>query len=59
MGAHYELFIFDFVGNVGVFLIIISYLLLQLNKLKSNDISYSAMNLIGAILCNYFPNRKF
>lgn len=40
--------LFDLVGNVGVFLIIISYLLLQLNKLKSKDILYSAMNLIGA-----------
>ena len=40
--------LFDLVGNIGVFLIIISYLLLQLNKLNSKDISYSAMNLIGA-----------
>ena len=40
--------LFDLVGNVGVFLIIISYLLLQLNKIKSKDITYSAMNLIGA-----------
>ena len=40
--------LFDFIGNVGVTLIIISYLLLQLDKLKSKDISYSVMNLLGA-----------
>ncbi len=42
--------LFDFIGNVGVFLIIISYLLLQLNKLSSKHISYSVMNLLGASL---------
>ena len=42
--------IFDFIGNVGVFLIIISYLLLQLNKLKSDNILYSIINLVGASL---------
>lgn len=40
----------DFVGNVGVFLIIISYLLLQLNKINSDNIKYSVMNLVGAAL---------
>jgi hypothetical protein len=42
--------VYDFLGNVGVFLIIISYLLLQLNKLESKDIKYSAMNFLGASL---------
>ncbi len=42
--------IFDFIGNIGVFLIIVSYLFLQVNKLKSSDISYSLMNLFGAAL---------
>jgi hypothetical protein len=41
---------FDFIGNIGVFFIIISYLMLQLNKVKSSDISYSLMNLLGATL---------
>ena len=40
----------DFIGNIGVFLIILGYLLLQINKIKSNDIIYSLLNLIGAIL---------
>lgn len=42
--------LYDFLGNVGVFFIIISYLLLQLNKIKSSDVRYSLMNLIGASL---------
>ena len=41
---------YDFLGNVGVFFIIFSYLLLQLNKLESNDLKYSAMNFFGASL---------
>jgi len=41
---------YDFVGNVGVFLLLAAYLLLQLNKITSNQISYSLMNAIGAAL---------
>jgi len=41
---------YDFVGNVGVFLLLAAYLLLQLNKLSSNQISYSILNGLGAIL---------
>ena len=41
---------YDFVGNVGVFLLLAAYLLLQLNKITSNQISYSLLNAIGAIL---------
>ena len=40
--------IFDFVGNIGVFLIIFSYLLLQLKKIESSNIKYSLMNFFGA-----------
>tara|TARA_R110002049_G_scaffold253595_3_gene428981 strand:+ start:1516 stop:1764 length:249 start_codon:yes stop_codon:yes gene_type:complete len=39
----------DFVGNVGVFLLLAAYLLLQLNKLSSNQLSYSILNGVGAI----------
>lgn len=42
--------LYDLLGNVGVSLIIISYLLLQLNKLGSNSLKYSAMNFFGASL---------
>jgi multidrug transporter EmrE-like cation transporter len=41
---------YDFVGNVGVFLLLAAYLLLQLNKLSSHQISYSILNGLGAIL---------
>ncbi len=42
--------LYDLVGNVGVFFIIIAYLLLQLKKISSNDIKFSIMNLVGAAL---------
>ena len=41
---------YDFVGNIGVFLLLAAYLLLQLNKITSNQISYSIINAVGAIL---------
>jgi hypothetical protein len=40
---------YDFVGNIGVFLILLSYLLLQLNKMRSDSIIYSALNGLGAL----------
>ena len=40
----------DFVGNVGVVILMITYLLLQLNRLRSDDLSYSLLNAIGASL---------
>lgn len=40
----------DFVGNVGVFLVLLSYFLLQLERIDSNGIRYSLMNAAGAIL---------
>tara|TARA_B100000965_G_scaffold374509_1_gene365854 strand:+ start:100 stop:360 length:261 start_codon:yes stop_codon:yes gene_type:complete len=41
---------YDFLGNIGVILILLSYLLLQINKIKSQSIYYSLMNAIGAFL---------
>ncbi|HKP47690.1 MAG TPA: hypothetical protein VJT50_13905 [Pyrinomonadaceae bacterium] len=40
----------DLLGNVGVVLIIIAYLLLQLNRISSNSLVYSLLNAIGAAL---------
>jgi hypothetical protein len=40
----------DFLGNIGVVLIIIAYLLLQLNRVSSNSLSYSLLNAVGASL---------
>lgn len=39
---------FDFVGNIGVLLILITYLLLQLEKLNSHTITYCLLNAVGA-----------
>ena len=41
---------FDFAGFAGVVLIVITYLLLQLNKLPSSAPAYSLLNAIGAFL---------
>ena len=41
---------FDLVGNVGVLLMVIAYLLLQLEKLPSSAVSYLLLNAVGAVL---------
>lgn len=41
---------FDLIGNVGVLLMVIAYLLLQLEKLSSSAFSYLLLNTVGAIL---------
>lgn len=38
----------DFLGIVGVGIIVVTYLFLQLGKLSSNALWYSLMNAIGA-----------
>ena len=50
--------VYDLLGNIGVFLIIISYLLLQLEKIESKNLSYSLMNLFGAslVIISLFEN---
>ena len=40
----------DLVGNVGVVVLMITYLMLQLNKLRSDELAYSLLNAIGASL---------
>lgn len=41
---------FDLVGNVGVLLMVIAYLLLQLEKLSSSATSYLLLNAVGAVM---------
>ena len=41
---------FDLAGFVGVVLIVVAYLLLQLNQLPSSAPAYSLLNAIGAFL---------
>ena len=38
----------DLLGNVGVVILMITYLMLQLNKISSDQLSYSLLNAIGA-----------
>lgn len=40
----------DFIGNVGVIILMITYLMLQLNKLSSDGLAYSVLNAVGASL---------
>ena len=41
---------YDFVGNIGVLLILWAYLFLQIGILSSSMIKFSLLNLIGAFL---------
>lgn len=41
---------YDFVGNVGVILILGSYFLLQIDRVDSKSVAYSVGNAIGAVL---------
>lgn len=40
----------DFLGNVGVFLVLLSYFMLQLERIDAQGIRYSLMNAAGAVL---------
>jgi hypothetical protein len=41
---------FDLVGNAGVLLMVVAYMLLQLEKLSSSAFSYLLLNTVGAVL---------
>lgn len=41
---------FDLVGNIGVLLMVVAYLLLQVEKLSSSALSYLLLNAAGAVL---------
>lgn len=40
----------DLIGILGVFVIIIAYMLLQLEKMDAKDLSFSVLNTLGALL---------
>ncbi len=42
--------LFDFAGNIGVLMMVIAYLLLQVDKLSSSSITYLLLNAAGAVL---------
>ncbi len=41
---------YDFLGSIGVGIIIFTYILLQLEKLRSESLIYSLFNALGASL---------
>ena len=41
---------FDLVGNTGVLLMVVAYMLLQLEKLSSSAVGYLLLNAVGAIM---------
>ena len=41
---------FDLVGNIGVLMMVIAYLLLQLDKISSSAVNYLLLNAVGATL---------
>ncbi|WP_271765679.1 CBU_0592 family membrane protein [Aquimarina algiphila] len=52
----------DWIGSIGVFLILLAYFLNISNKLSTNDLMYTLLNLVGAglactasILLKYIP----
>jgi hypothetical protein len=38
----------DFLGNIGVVVLMVTYLMLQLSKLSSDGLAYSLLNAVGA-----------
>ncbi len=42
--------IYDFLGNIGVLLILIMYLFLQAQKISSQSVIYRFLNALGALL---------
>jgi hypothetical protein len=50
---------FDLAGFIGVLLIIVAYLLLQLDKLSNSSPSYSLLNAAGALLIIFSLIFKF
>jgi len=41
---------YDFAGNVGVLMMVIAYLMLQLDRLSSSSFTYLILNALGAVL---------
>ena len=41
---------YDIIGTVGVAVIILTYILLQLGRIRSEQLVYSLLNAVGALL---------
>lgn len=49
----------DFLGNLGVLAVLVTYLLLQAGKMAPNSISYSLINALGALLILFSLSHDF
>ena len=43
----------DVIGIIGVSIIVVTYLLLQLQKISSQTLTYSILNIVGSIMILY------
>jgi hypothetical protein len=41
---------YDIIGTIGVGIIVVTYLLLQLGRIRSEEVNYSLLNGVGAAL---------
>ncbi|WP_430733197.1 CBU_0592 family membrane protein [Candidatus Sulfurimonas baltica] len=48
-----NLFYYDYLGIFGVFIVLVTYFLLQLEKVQSTSLSYSLLNVFGSLLILY------
>lgn len=42
--------LYDILGTVGVAVIILTYVLMQIGRIRSDQLSYSLLNAVGALL---------
>jgi multisubunit Na+/H+ antiporter MnhB subunit len=56
-----QYFWYDFIGSIGVVIIILTYIFLQLEKIRSETLAYSLLNAFGAslILISLLYNFNF
>ena len=54
-----ELAFYDYLGVLGVGLILMCYFLLQIGKMRSEQLSYSLVNMLGASLILFSLYFKF
>ena len=52
---------YDIIGSIGVFIIILTFVLLQFGKVRSEQLIYSVLNAVGAslIVFSLFFNFNF
>ena len=40
----------DFLGNVGVLIVLVTYLMLQMDRMQATSLTYSISNALGAMM---------